>query len=286
MNKFKTIAPLIGAMLMAAMISCSKEKNEQQDGVYTPEKKIHRVYVSKDDTEKFLKEEWCWEENYLQYIDHYSGENGEWGITCREKFTYEGNRISHVELEYFHTINNNYYSNSYHSPSIYEYRNNKLNRVNFSFGYEYYCDDCGDDDSTIVVNHNRVYRFIYQNDELSKIIWNPNGNENIINLLWTGKNVTQIGEGDEYSIIEYDSKKNPFYGHFGYDPIESFYFEGQEMMVSQNNITKIYDCDGYETCTYSYLYDNDGYPIKRIKNYGYTIYYYYDINMYTYYEYE
>lgn len=278
MNRLKTFALLMGTMVMVVATSCGKQDEEPQGGDAAPGKKIHRVYISYDDSQKYLSEEWHWSSNKLESIDYFVVEDGEVVPDRKEKFTFDGNHVSRVELE----SQNEYYAN--YSPSIYEYTGDKLTKVSYSTG--------GADYNGNPWTKNYEYNFYYQNDTLSRFVIKVN---NIVKgwyrLMWTGNNLTSGVEpqGDEVGIYEYDSMKNPFYGHFGYNPMCSFSNFGdvgdsylfnfdQEVYVSENNVTALHWISG-SNYNFEYFYDEDCYPIKMIRTKGAHLFY-------KYYEYE
>lgn len=262
---------------MATATSCSKQNEAPQGGVFAPGKKIHRIYVSEGDSGKLLSEEWHWSGNTLQSIDYYVAENGETVLNRKEKFTYDGNHVSRVEIE----SQNEYYAK--YSPSIYEYAGDKLTKVSYSTG--------GTDYNGNPWTKNYEYNFYYQNDTLSRLVIKVNNTvKGWCRLMWTGNNLTSGVEphGDEIGIYEYDSMKNPFYGHFGYNPMCSFSNFGdvgdsylfnfdQEVYVSENNVTALHWISG-RNYTFDYSYDDDGYPIQMMRtgNKGRIYYKYYE----------
>lgn len=112
MNRFKTFTLLLGVLLIASTTSCTKEKT----GVYSPKKKIQRVYHSSPNTEKYLEQVWKWGDKTLESIDYYSS-NGYFGWT--ENFTYKENRLDRIDV---------YVDKEY---AIFTYNDNSLKSINY-----------------------------------------------------------------------------------------------------------------------------------------------------------
>ena len=297
MNRFRTIALLLGMVVLASMTSCTKE---EKDGVYTPKKKIQKVYVSSTDSEKYLNQSWDWDGGMLKAINHYdSGKNLMW----TETFSYDGNRLVRVDdsngPEY--TIYDydgkklksaNYYVGSeLEATATYSYNDGKLNKIVLT-GYE----DAKSArerklQSSYLPFSTEILEVI---DKIRSSIVEPSlGKENDVMELqfsWSGDNVSEIVATFEEEIqtvtFQYDSKNNPhkgFLGVYSFDPGEEIQ-EGY-MFMSKNNITKVTLCMDDEKeeiiINFTYQYDRNDYPTMIVRTWSY------DSDDYvTYYEYE
>ena len=295
MNKFRTIALLLGMLVMASMTSCTKEK----DGVYTPKKKIQKVYDSWLNTEKYLDQSWDWDGDLLKAINHYdSGENLMW----TETFSYDGNRLVRVDdsngPEY--TLYDydgkklksaNYYVGSeLEATATYSYSDGKLNKIVLT-GYE---------DAKSASERKLQSSYLPFSTEIlevidkirSNIVERSLGKENYVMELqftWSGDNVSKIVAtyDDEIQPVtfQYDTKNNPhkgFLGVYSFDPGEEIQ-EGY-MFMSKNNITKVTLCMDDEKeddiIIFAYQYDEDDYPTTLVR------WSYDSADHVTYYEYE
>ena len=295
MNKFRTIALLLGMLVMASMTSCTKEK----DGVYTPKKKIQKVYDSWLNTEKYLDQSWDWDGDLLKAINHYdSGENLMW----TETFSYDGNRLVRVDdsngPEY--TLYDydgkklksaNYYVGSeLEATATYSYSDGKLNKIVLT-GYE---------DAKSASERKLQSSYLPFSTEIlevidkirSNIVERSLGKENYVMELqftWSGDNVSKIVAtyDDEIQPVtfQYDTKNNPhkgFLGVYSFDPGEEIQ-EGY-MFMSKNNITKVTLCmddeKEDEIIIFAYQYDEDDYPTTLVR------WSYDSADHVTYYEYE
>lgn len=296
MNRFKTFTLLLGVLLIASTTSCTKEKT----GVYSPKKKIQRVYHSSPNTEKYLEQVWKWGDKTLESIDYYSS-NGYFGWT--ENFTYKENRLDRIDV---------YVDKEY---AIFTYNDNSLKSIN------YYREN----------NLSTTNEFTYQDGKVIKMVqtdygYKSNGHLNLLSLMfapevcesiekcfrefecsshaknttktcefiWDGDNISKLvlmanyGDGGMVSatcIFQCDQKNNPFKGYFDLlscgDDATDVLIEGHGFF--KNNVTKaIIDSSegGKSNLNYSYQYDSDDFPTMQImsfegENYQYFTYYEY-----------
>lgn len=268
MNKFKTFAFLLGAVLIVSMPSCNKENEEQQEGVFTPGKKIHKIYYSnKINDEPRLSEEWHWNGDKLESIDYYTAYNGE--LSYKETFSYDGNHISRIDFN----------SNPYHITSYtnFDYEGNYLKTAK-----HYYTRD----GETWIEDF--TFAFSYQNEKLSQVLCDRYGSQSC-NLTWDGDNLSAVDEIDKGRggfinlRFEYDNKDNPMYGRISHEPwliIEGIDFEDYRgpygSFVSKNNCVKCTDEKGNTFYNIGYIYNEDGYPTQQTVTgkYIFHIFYY------------
>lgn len=297
MNRFKTFTLLLGVLLIASTTSCTKEKA----GVYSPKKKIQRVYHSSPNTEKYLEQVWKWGDKTLESIDYYS-QNGYFGWT--ENFTYKENRLDRIDV---------YVDKEY---ALFTYNDNSLKSIN------YYIEN----------NLSTTNEFTYQDGKVIKMVqtdygYKSNGHINLLSLMfapevcesiekcfrefecsshaknttktcefiWDGDNISKLvlmanyGDGGMVSatcIFQCDQKNNPFKGYFD---LLSCGVDATDMLIEghgffKNNVTKaIIDSSegGKSNLNYSYQYDSDDFPTMQIMSFEGANYQYF-----TYYEYE
>lgn len=262
MNKIKSLAIVLGVLLLASMSSCTKDnpQNNPQNGEFNPGKKIRKIYISyKSNQEPLLSEEWHWNGNKLRSIDHYRIIDDEsiLAYAYKEEFTYNGNHISRID--YKNTDQNRYYY------TLFEYEGDCLKSAMFS--------------ST--TKGTTTYEFMYQNEKISQIIrhYDYNREPSIYYLTWEGDNLSTINDepdkgGFSKERFEYDNKNNPMCGCLSYYPFDIFYpwyFEGYMgrnrpygPYCSKNNcVADKYDKSGKTIYDIGYMYDEDGYPTKQ-----------------------
>ena len=89
----KMVSIVVRFLLISAVLfsftSCHK------DGVYTPKKKISRIYSQISGQTKMLTEQWTWKENLLSKIDYYY--NGTYSHTNR--YQYDGKQLTKVLID-------------------------------------------------------------------------------------------------------------------------------------------------------------------------------------------
>lgn len=294
MNKLKLFAILLGVLLVASFTSCTKDK----DGVYSPKKKIQRVYESTVDVNKFLTQVWNWKDNRLASVDYYSV-NG--GLSYTENFSYEGNRLVRVD-----DYNNSEYT-------TYEYDGNKLKSASYFFkssvevstAYSYENKKLSKMTETIFDaksskgERHLLNSFLPFSTEVTEVM-NKYAEKAIANNMekeilvinwqftWTGDNITKIVGSAESEVItitlQYDEKTNPLKGYLGLYSLDlQVSYQDGNILYSKNNATRIMwtETDGdNEVVTFIYQYDKDDYPTMRIthveeNDVQYSIYYEY-----------
>lgn len=291
MNKFKSFTIVLGVFLLVSVTSCTKDNPKEED---KPVKKIQKVYVSDDYTYpvKELDQVWHWNGNKLESIDYYFDGTISWS----EVFSYNENRVSRVEA-----TGNSYFHSFY---AIYEYEGNLIKTVNrcgsgnwgaFTDTYilSYQDGKLSKIDNTYIGPD----KFMLSNKQVNPWGWifSPNivncmdnitnqdvsrsGEIIIYQLTWTGNNLSRLtvntnSRVDNYRF-EYDTKKNPIYGHFGL----GFLKEGGLLGFSENNVSKMVEERENDVYNYIYQYDDDGYPTmvtEYFENHAQTYYKFYE----------
>lgn len=280
MKKFTVFTIVLGALVVASMVSCTK------DGVYTPSKKIQRVYVSSTYTDKYLQQSWDWDGKLLNAINYYSSSGG---LNWTADYSYDGKRIIRID-DYLNSKYTTYeydgknlksvsfyYKNSLEATSIISFSNNKLDKIVTT----YYDSKSAPrnlmkssylplpaDICNIIDNYTAKAFANSESKGVDVITWK---------LTWDGNNISKIegmGDGDRISVIlQYDDKNNPTKGFFDLysfvdDDLE---LDGGMMSYSKNNVTKVivnYSDGDNEVVTFTYQYDKDNYPIMRIEQYS------------------
>lgn len=278
MNKFKPIVLLLGVFVLASMTSCTKE------GVYTPKKKIQRVYYSSTYTDKYLRQTWDWDDNLLEAINHYSS-NG--SLSWTENFSYDGKRLIRVD-DYLNSeyttydydgknlkSANYYYKNALEATATYNYSNGKLDKIVLT---EY-------DGAKSIGERNLQLSYLPFTNEFAEVItkisakvaeYNSSKSIYVVNLqfTWSGDNVSKIVATSEGRIetvtLQYDSKNNPFKSFLNLYTIELDDVEDGELFMSKNNITSmIFSIDGEnDVVNFTYQYDGNDYPIMKIEKWA------------------
>jgi len=263
----KIISLLLIACVAMLFTACKKE------GVYTPSKKISRVYHTTPEGSKSLVASCTWnKDNTLDRIDYYSGGS----ISYSYNFTYEKKRV--VKMSNY--VDNKYYEYKYDGNKLKEidyYRNGNLRRI-YTFTYkgstiseieESYIDYKSADDRgpsgaldfIMPREFNQAYaKYQKQNP-------NPKATTEVTfyKLTWEKGNmvkaiVTEIEEGDNDEYVfeaKYDNKKNPMLG--------AALSEVQDIVNyrSKNNITESTERwdngTEYYTVRYDYTYEGN-YP--------------------------
>ena len=290
MNKIKSVVVLLAVLVLASMTSCKKE------GVYTPTKKIQRVYASSFYASKHVVESWDWDDNLLESIDYYYSS----GTLYRtEDFTYDGNRLIRVddyaglcyttyEYDGSHLKSSNFYRrNNLEIAASYTYSENKLSQMVITY-----------------YNHLKggqsEFAYLPFSAELNKAIDKcfakasaDNMEKRVMTLTlqftWDGENIIKIVSKEDNTTVtiglQYDNKKNPLQG---------FHCLKSEMtdeynpagIHSKNNITAMvfyYSSGSDVLITYTYQYDTDGYPTMVLEQNSTDLFNYQNT---TYYEYE
>lgn len=279
MKTFKTLTIAMGLLLALSFTSCQKEKV----GVYSPKKKIQRMYYSWSDTEKEPFQHWEWNGDKLNSITHYS----DYGLkddTWIENFTYDNNnRVSRVD---------NYTNSEY---ITYDYDGNHLKSATVFYRNAIACTWAISYDGDKISKMAGTFYDIYKKDG-AKLQLNPLSHllpptlckkvaqckQQLANqrheeetytlallLTWTGNNISKIvftGDGEYMDFqLQYDDKNCPYYGFLGdlQDYLMDFGFG--HTGFTKNNVTRIIMTeDNYtDTVCYAYQYNSDKYPVLQ-----------------------
>lgn len=277
MNKFKTFTVLLGVLLMASMTSCKK------DGVYTPSKKIQKVYKSSTYLPKHLTQVWNWNDDLLNSIEHYTIigiVSGTEKFTYNDKrlvriddhdgaeytiYSYEGNRLKSVDY-YYHDI--------LRATAAYEHSGGKVSKATLT----YYHGFKKNGDSHLMSSFLPFADEIAEVTDkcLAKVVDNEKKVRVVdIQFTWDGNNVSKMVAtvDDETTIVtmQYDTKNNPQRGFMSLFYWELDEVENGDMYYSKNNVSSmhfIYSDDDIEEMTFIYQYDNDNFPTMRTRQYA------------------
>ena len=246
-------------------------------GIYNPEKKIKKIseyviynidYPGYEDY-RVCDEEFVWYDDKLIEINRV----GYAYYDCFSLYTYnENNQIE--SLKHNHDGEYEY---------LYRYKNGKLSEI--------ITDNYAGDDLSCKINYdnsNRITGIYAEFKNNGEVSYNESWH-----VVWQGDNIKQVtnyeNDGDVYDhVYEYDDKINPFYGLFAsiikLSPSGTYIYDFRLLNVSKNNCTVRIDNNNHKT-TYTYSYDDDGYPISVDENisgapctYRYIIEYFDDIN--------
>lgn len=268
MKKFKFLPVVLGMLIVVFMASCSKE------GVYNPSKKIQRVYFASSsswgDVDKYLAQSWNWDSKTLASIDYFNS-NGDTRYT--ENFSYDGNRLTRVDVYKYSEYCTYEYEGKYLKSSSYYYRN----KMEASVTYTYESGKLTQMVVTYFGNKKSESNILFAYMPIEPRVANSMKNfaEKAVNergmtvvtyqVTWTDDNITKVigtREGNMMTLTySYDSKNNPFKGFLnGESASLNFY--------SKNNVTREMevDTDGDNYIyTYTYTYDGDNYPTMVIE---------------------
>lgn len=275
----RTVKILLMLLIIAGtapMTSCQKDET----GVYTPKKKIQRIYLSSDYLDKTPFQHWEWNDDKLNTITHYS-ESGYKGANWIEYFTYDGNRIIRVD---------NYTNSEY---ITYEYDGNHLKSATVYFRNSIVCTWTASYDGDHI---NKLTGTIYEPffkenlhlDPLSHLL-PPTVCDNVVKceqqmaqqrhqqetftlvllLTWTDDNISNIvftGEGEYVDFqLQYDDKNCPWYNFMGGLEDYLLNFTTGHTGFTKHNITSMIVTEGdySDTLRFAYQYDSDKYPILQ-----------------------
>lgn len=286
MKRFRLVAMLLALCVLASVSSCKKE------GVYTPSEKIKRVYASSTYNEKHLTQSWEWDGKLLESINHY---NSDGSLGWTENFSYDGKRLHRVDnyigSQYtayvydgkFLKAANYYYMNELEATANYTYTNGKLLEMEVMYF-----------DSKAKANNHLRPSFVFLPEEIAETVdkcvakLRPDNQEKGIEtinyqFLWEGDNVIKVIASEDGEIVvitlQYDKKNNPTKG---FHSLYSEFDENPVLYYSKNNVTKMIitypDGENYMD-NITYQYNSNDYPTMRIENDG-------DYQFITYYEYE
>ena len=293
MNKFKVFTLLLGVLLLASATSCKKK-----DGVYSPGKKIQKVYHSSTIMDKTLHQVWNWDGKLLASIDYYSSISDT--VVWTERFTYDGNRIDRVDniqesAIYEYDGNHlksvkNYYHDNLETTTVFEYKSGKLDKATITYLHGYKKSEASHPRLSVLPFPSEFTAIIDKcNAKLA--IGNEPKSEYVLTyqFSWDGDNVVKIVatyDGGTSSVaLQYDNKKNPYRGFMDLWSWELDELEEGDNYVSKNNVTNMtftYSDGDTEVSSFIYQYDSDNYPTTRTTHYPDAQYQY---QYTTYYEY-
>lgn len=279
MKKFRVFTIVLGALVMASMVSCTK------DGVYNPKKKIQRTYYSSPYTNKYMATSWNWDGNLLESINYY---NSSGSLSWTENYTYDGKRLIQVDdymdseyTTYEYDGKNlktaNYYrNNALKVTAAYTYADGKLSKVILT-GYGSKSKEESLLNSSFLPFPKEVTEALDKG--MTKAMANNTAKivTATLSLTWSGNNVSKILGTEEGDIVtmtfQYDDKTNPLKGYlnlYNFILLEDDGLEEGNLNFSENNITNMmwsYLDGENEIVKFTYQYDNDGWPTMRIRQY-------------------
>ncbi|MCR4856737.1 MAG: hypothetical protein K5890_00855 [Bacteroidales bacterium] len=258
---------------LALFSTCTKD----QDGVYNPSKKIHKIYYLKEDVQE-LQEVWNWNGNLLSSIDYYL----DGVVYYTNSFYYDNDRLTTIQNETSYATFNydgdkidgiKIFRNGVEDPSTiysFEYKGNKLSTLkiilkenlispdkkNLVNPLKYILPQFCNDIEKVVVKCMDETTGKYQTETIT------------LNLTWSGGNITQVKtsvvEGSytmqEETKCTYDNKENPVKGFLGVytgGVADNFHCNKNNVLTS-NTLEGIYTY----TVTNSYEYESN-YPVKK-----------------------
>ncbi len=136
----KLLLVVISGALMLPFTSCKK------DGIYTPGKKIDKIYQEVDEVvydgdedeyvptgkkKTVLTENWLWDGNLLKEQEeyYYDEDDGDYFLDNRYQFTYDKNRLVRVMMTCEEPT-------CFHGSWVYAYNGNKLDKIINDYGVE------------------------------------------------------------------------------------------------------------------------------------------------------
>lgn len=278
MKRIKPTATLLGLLVMASLFSCTKE------GVYSPKKKIQRVYYSSTSTDKYLRQSWDWDGGLLEAINYYSSGGS---LSWTENFSYDGKRLVRVDdylgSEYTTFVYdgknlksaNYYYKGALEATAAYKYTDGKLKEMVLT-EYE------GDKSKDVRNLRSSVLPFAAEVtnaiEAFRASVAERNAAKGIhvftLQFTWTDDNITRIvatSEGRMQTLsLQYDTKNNPLKGFLNLYSVWMEDIEDGDLCFSKNNITSIiYNMDGEnEVVNFTYQYNADNYPTMKIEKWA------------------
>jgi len=258
----KKLLFLITIALAFTMLNCQKE------GVYNPQKKIKRIYITYNN-KKALSQEWSWNKNILSKIEYFYVNTG--NLYYSSTFKYNGKQVSEIQDSDGYFTKFSYNGDKYEKVDYYNAKSEL--RISLRFTYS------GNKISSIegqflsgkssLGNYNQSYLTtiipelrLAENDmmqiegkgEVSIVKWN---------FEYKGNNISKLEKQKDAEIVsnsyeEYDSKNNPFYHDV--EVINT----SLNLILSQNNVLKQVNrnADGKTTTIeYTYIYDGN-FPIE------------------------
>ena len=273
--KVKSLCIVLGLLLAVSLTACQKDKT----GVYSPQKKIQRLYYSNAYHDKTPYQSWEWNGDLLGSITHYteSGFKGTWV----EEFTYEDNRVVRVD----NYTNSEYiayeYDGDHLKSAIVYYRNTVVCKWDVSYDGDNivkltgtYYDSYKKDGARLHLNplshmlpHNVCDNVLKCEKKLAEQRHQEENHTLVLLLTWTDNNISRIvftGDGEYVEmLLQYDDNNCPFHGFMGcLEDYLTNYISGHTGF-SKHNVTSILATEDHYTDTicYAYQYDRDKYPV-------------------------
>ena len=296
----KLIICAIAFMTVLAFSACNKEK----DGVYKPDKKISKVYYSSE-SEKYLTEHWHWKKGKVSSIDYY---NMSGSINYTFNFEYNGTRLEKVvladEVDYYFKFSYDgkylskieiYYEGILVEGGTVTHENNKITEIAWELQDGKSYSDKSEKSKRFLKMKTTAMQLLFPDIDreycLQKIIQKNNAKAEKYNITekfkWNGNNIIEFALEDETGKdvlkLQYDNKKNPFCGYYGYYGSAGIGIYGgilyPHVIFSENNLVCEYNAQTPDKkIEYEYKYDGD-WPIEkksRSEYYSYTYYYEYE----------
>lgn len=256
-NVFKFLTILaIGSFMFA---SCNK------DGVYTPKKKVSKVYNQSSGGDKYLSETWTWDKNLLSKIEYGSG-------SYVQRFEYDGKQLIKITDTY-----GDYWTFTYDGSKIIksEYTEEKALSASIEYTHDgkkiismittYYNDSKKARQAVKYMTHVLF-------PEVETLIADEPAVKGVSSTVtttfeWDGNNIAKLTHSSIYNSTvytstftysEYDSSLNPWLG----------YIDGEGLNLSKNNPLKgTYQSTTGTVSEFSYTYTLDGKYPTEVKEY-------------------
>ena len=277
MKTIKSMSLVLGLLLIASLCSCQKEKV----GVYSPKKKIQRIYYASYGDEKEPFQHWEWNGDQLNSITHYEDFDFKSDVWI-ENFTYENKRVVRVD----NYTNSEYITYEYdgdHLKSATVYYHNAIactwaitydgNHINKMIGTFY---DMKKNGATLQLNPlshllppNICANVAKCEQQMAQQRHEDETVTITILLTWTDNNISKVvmtGDGEYVDFqLQYDDKNCPWYGFMG--SLEDYlvnYVTGHTGFTKNNVTTMIMTEGGYsDTICFAYQYNSDKYPVLQ-----------------------
>lgn len=281
MKTFRSLSIVLGLLLMASLVSCQKEKA----GVYSPKKKIQRIYYAWSGHEKEPFQHWEWNGDKLNSITHYMDydmKDDPWV----ESFTYEDNRVTRVDnYTYSEYITYDYDGDQLKTATMYyenaivcswaiSYDGNHINKMAGTFydmkkGVNLHLNPLShllppDISANLVKCEQKLAQQRHEDETYALTLL----------LTWTTDNISKIictGDGEYIDFqLQYDDKNCPFYGFMGDIQDYLVNFTAGHTGFTKHNLTSMIVTEGHysDTVCFAYQYDKDKYPVFQTMYYS------------------
>lgn len=281
MKTIKSLGIVLGLLLIASLVSCQKEKA----GVYSPKKKIQRIYYAWNGHEKEPFQHWEWNGDKLNSITHYMDydlKDDPWV----ESFTYEDNRVTRVDnYTYSEYITYDYDGDHLKTATIFyenaivcswavSYDGNHINKMAGTFydikkGANLHLNPLShllppDICRSIVKCEQKLAQQRHEDETFALTLL----------LTWTNDNISKIvctGDGEYIDFqLQYDDKNCPFYGFMGDLQDYLVNFTAGHTGFTKHNLTSMVVTEGHysDTVCFAYQYDKDKYPVFQTMYYS------------------